>query len=147
MSDDQPEGQLLIYKDGALNLQVRMDGKTVWLTQAAMAELYQTSPQNITLHIKSIYDDGELEESATCKDYLQVRLEGSRQVSGNLRHYRMEAILAVGYSVPSHRSHWGVSIGVRSEYLTNWLALAPVVSWPGSLAGGHHSAAAAVGCP
>ncbi len=103
MSDDQPEGQLLIYKDGALNLQVRMDGKTVWLTQAAMAELYQTSPQNITLHIKSIYDDGELEESATCKDYLQVREEGSREVRRSLKHYSLDVILAVGYRVRSQR--------------------------------------------
>ncbi|MBV6516368.1 MAG: hypothetical protein HPKKFMNG_02034 [Planctomycetes bacterium] len=103
MSEDQPEGKLLIYKDGALNLQVRMDGKTVWLTQAAMADLYQTSPQNITLHIKSIYDDGELEESATCKDYLQVREEGSREVRRSLKHYSLDVILAVGYRVRSQR--------------------------------------------
>ncbi|MBP9890309.1 MAG: virulence RhuM family protein [Planctomycetes bacterium] len=80
-----------------------MDGKTVWLTQAAMAELYQTSPQNITLHIKSIYDDAELEESATCKDYLQVREEGSREVRRSLKHYSLDVILAVGYRVRSQR--------------------------------------------
>ena len=73
-----PGGQLLIYREGATNLQVRLDGQTVWLPQAAMAELYQTTPQNITLHIKSIYDDGELSETATCKDYLQVRSEGRK---------------------------------------------------------------------
>lgn len=88
-----PGGQLLIYQDGGLNLQVRLDGQTVWLTQAAMAELYQTTKQNISLHIQNILDehelrseavvkeylttaaDGELDEAATCKDYLQVRRE------------------------------------------------------------------------
>ncbi len=75
-----PEGQVLIYRDGALNLQVRLDGQTVWLTQATMGELYQTTPQNITNHIKAIYAEGELDEAATCKEYLQVRDEGGRQV-------------------------------------------------------------------
>ncbi|NOT01748.1 MAG: hypothetical protein HOP29_14090 [Phycisphaerales bacterium] len=73
----EPGGQLLIYRDGALNLQVRLDGRTVWLTQAGMAELYQTTPQNVTIHIKGVYDDGELDEGATCKDFLQVRPEGA----------------------------------------------------------------------
>lgn len=73
-------GQMLIYRDGSLNLQVRLDGQTVWLTQAGMAELFQTTPQNITLHIKSIYEEGEQDEWATCKEYLQVRQEGSRRV-------------------------------------------------------------------
>ena len=69
-------GQLLIYHDGATRLQVRLDGQTVWLTQAAMADLFQTTPQNITIHLQSIYDEGELDEAATCKEYLQVRQEG-----------------------------------------------------------------------
>ncbi len=96
-------GQILIYRDGALNLQVRLDGQTVWLTQAGMAELYQTTPQNITLHIKAIYGEAELEEQATCKDYLQVRLEGARRVQRMLRHYSLDVILAVGYRVRSAR--------------------------------------------
>jgi hypothetical protein len=98
-----PGGQVLIYRDGATNLQVRLDGQTVWLTQAAMAELFQTSPQNITLHLQSIYDDRELDPSATCKEYLQVRQEGIRQVRRSLRHYNLDAILAVGYRVRSAR--------------------------------------------
>lgn len=98
-----PQGQLLIYSDGALNLQVRLDGQTVWLTQAAMAELFQTTPQNITLHLQNIYDEGELIETATCKEYLQVRAEGARQVQRSLRHYNLDAILAVGYRVRSPR--------------------------------------------
>ena len=98
-----PGGQMLIYRDGATNLQVRLDGQTVWLTQAAMAELFQTTPQNITLHLQSIYDEGELDEAATCKEYLQVRQEGAAQVRRSLKHYNLDAILAVGYRVRSAR--------------------------------------------
>jgi hypothetical protein len=98
-----PSGQLLIYRDGGLNLQVRLDGQTVWLTQAAMAELFQTTPQNVTLHLQGIYDEGELLEMATCKHYLQVRREGTRRVQRSLKHYNLEAILAVGYRVRSAR--------------------------------------------
>jgi hypothetical protein len=87
---EPPGGQVLIYKDGALNLQVRLDGQTVWLTQAAMAELFQTTPQNITLHIKGIYEDGELREEATCKEYLQVRLEGGRGVRRSLMRFTLD---------------------------------------------------------
>jgi hypothetical protein len=98
-----PGGQILIYREGATRLQVRLDGQTVWLTQAAMAELFQTTPQNITLHLQSIYDEGELNEAATCKEYLQVRQEGGRSVRRSLRHYSLDAILAVGYRVRSPR--------------------------------------------
>ena len=98
-----PEGQLLIYRDGSTHLQVRLDGQTVWLTQAAMAELYQTTPQNITQHVKAIYDEGELDPEATCKDYLQVRDEGGRRVRRSLKHYSLDVILAVGYRVRTAR--------------------------------------------
>ena len=98
-----PEGQLLIYEDGALRVQVRIDGKTVWLTQAGIALLYQTTPQNITMHLKSIYEEGELNEEATCKEYLQVQQEGSRSVRRTAKHYNLDAILAVGYRVRSAR--------------------------------------------
>ena len=102
-ANEPATGQMLIYRDGALNLQVRLDGETVWLTQAQIAALFQTTPQNITLHISSIYEDGELEQTATCKDYLQVQTEGSRQVRRSLKHYNLEMILAVGYRVRSQR--------------------------------------------
>ena len=72
-------------------------------SQAQMAELFQTTPQNVTLHLKAIFTEGELSEAATCKDYLQVRAEGGREVTRKLRHYRLEAILAVGFRVRSHR--------------------------------------------
>lgn len=103
VTNEPATGQMLIYRDGALNLQVRLDGETVWLTQAQIAALFQTTPQNITIHITSIYEDGELEQTATCKDYLQVQTEGSRQVRRSLKHYSLEMILAVGYRVRSQR--------------------------------------------
>jgi hypothetical protein len=104
MTDDPaPLGQVLIYSDGALQLQVRLDGHTVWLTQAQMAALFQTTPQNITLHVQGIYDDDELPEEGTCKGCLQVRREGSRQVKRVLKHYSLDVILAVGYRVRSPR--------------------------------------------
>ena len=96
---------ILIYQaeDGKTHINVRMEGDTVWLTQSAMAELFQTSSQNITMHIKNIYAEGELSEEATCKDYLQVQSEGGREVQRTLKHYNLEVIIAVGYRVKSHR--------------------------------------------
>lgn len=100
-----PQSEILLYQteDGRTRIQCRLENETLWLTQAQIAELFQTTPQNVTLHLKAIFAEGELSEAVTCKDYLQVRTEGSRQVSRRLRHYRLEAILAVGYRVRSHR--------------------------------------------
>jgi len=102
-----PENQseILIYQteDGHTKVSVRMEDETAWLTQAMLADLYQTTPQNITLHIKAIYEDGELEEEATCKEYLQVRTEGDRRIQRRLKHYNLDMILAVGYRVRSAR--------------------------------------------
>lgn len=107
MTEQLPEKpmNILIYQaeDGKTHINVRMEGDTVWLTQSAMAELFQTSSQNITIHIKNIYAEGELSEEATCKDYLQVQLEGGREVQRALKHYNLEVIIAVGYRVKSHR--------------------------------------------
>jgi hypothetical protein len=100
---EPPPGQVLIYHEGTTRLQVRLDGETVWLTQAAMAELFQTTPQNITLHVQNVYDEGELAEEGTCKPYLQVRQEGNRTVRRSLKHYSLDVILAVGYRVRSAR--------------------------------------------
>lgn len=97
--------ELILYRteDQRTRIEVRLHEGTVWLTQAQMADLFQTSPQNITQHLRAIFDEGELSEEATCKDYLQVRTEGGREVRRSLRHYRLEAILAVGYRVQSIR--------------------------------------------
>ncbi len=122
-----PGGGMLLYRteDGRTRIQCRFEAETLWLTQAQMAELFQTTPQNVTLHLKAIFAEGELAEGATCKDYLQVREEGGRTVTRKLRHYRLEAILAVGYRVRSHRGtqfrQWATAR--LSEYLVKGFAL------------------------
>jgi hypothetical protein len=107
MSTDknQPGGEIVLYQteDGETRIECRFENENVWMTQALMAELFHTTPQNITLHLRAIYEEGELSETATCKDYLQVRTEGGRQVQRTLRHYNLETILAVGYRVRSAR--------------------------------------------
>lgn len=90
-------------EDGKTKIDVRLENETVWMTQKAMSEMYQTTPQNITLHIKNIYTEQELDEKATCKEYLQVQFEGNREVKRKSKHYNLEMILAVGYRVRSHR--------------------------------------------
>lgn len=97
--------EIIIYQteDGKTKIDVKLENETVWMTQKAIAELYQTTPQNITLHIKNIYEEGELEENSTCKNYLQVQTEGNRTVQRNSRHYNLELIIAVGYRVRSSR--------------------------------------------
>jgi hypothetical protein len=96
-------GQVLIYRDGSLNLQVRLDGRTVWLTQKQLAELYQTTVPNINQHLGAIYEEGELPAGPTIKQYLTVQTEGSRQVRRQVEHYSLDVILAVGYRVRSAR--------------------------------------------
>ena len=83
MSDEaQPQSSIILYlaEDGRTRIECRFENETLWLTQAQIAELFQTTPQNVTLHVKAIFAEGELSEAATCKDYLQVRPEGARTV-------------------------------------------------------------------
>ena len=105
--ENKPDGksEILIYQaeDGKSRIQVRLARDTVWLSQAHMAELFQTTPQNITIHIGEIFGDGELAEAATCKELLQVRQEGGRAVRRQIRFYNLDMILAVGYRVRSSR--------------------------------------------
>lgn len=100
------ENQIEIYQanDGSTQINVQFELDTVWLTQAQMAELFETSPQNITMHLKSIFKEEELLESATCKDFLQVRKEGTRTVKRKQLHYNLDAIISVGYRVKSARA-------------------------------------------
>ncbi len=99
----EPSGEILVYADpgGTVRVQVRLHDGSVWLSQAQMAELYATTPQNITQHIRAIYDEGEQHPEATCKPYLQVRREGSRDVQRSVKHYNLAVILAVGFRVRS----------------------------------------------
>ncbi len=102
-SNVPPEGQFLIYQaeDGRLKLDVRLEDETVWLSQQHMAELFQTSQQNISLHIITIYDEGELDAAATHKKFLSVRREGSREVKREIEFYNLDMIISVGYRVKS----------------------------------------------
>lgn len=96
-------GQILIYRsdDGLVKLDVRLVNETLWLSQAALAELYQTTIPNINIHIKNIYEEGELSEESTVKDYLIVQTEGGRQVGRQVKHYNLDMIISVGYRVKS----------------------------------------------
>jgi len=101
---DTNQIQLFKTVDGEVQLNVALQGDTVWLTQATMAELFQVKPQNITMHLKNIFEEKELSEESTCKDFLQVQNEGSRQVKRQLKHYNLDAIISVGYRVNSSRA-------------------------------------------
>jgi len=102
--DDSP-GDFLIYdaSDGNTRIEVRMQNETVWLTQKQMAELFQTSKQNISLHLQNVFEEGELAADSTVKKYLTVQTEGKREVSRQIDHYNLQVIIAVGYRVRSPR--------------------------------------------
>ncbi|MDD3860999.1 MAG: RhuM family protein [Bacteroidales bacterium] len=97
--------EIVLYQSDELSatLEVRIEDETVWLTQAQMAELFQTSPQNITIHIRNIFQESELEKEGTCKDYLQVQNEGGRKVKRKIQLYNLDVIISVGYRVKSKR--------------------------------------------
>ncbi len=96
--------QIIIYQteSGETKLDVRIQNETVWLTQKLMAELFQTSVPNINMHLKSIFEEGELEEKATIKDFLIVQKEGNREIKRKQKFYNLDAIISVGYRIKSH---------------------------------------------
>ncbi len=96
-------GEILIYETegGGVRLDVRLEHETLWLTQADMARLFQCSTDNISLHLKNIYEEGELTPEATAEEFSAVRQEGHRQVTRSLTHYNLDVIIAVGYRVKS----------------------------------------------
>ena len=95
--------QIIIYQgeNGETHIEVKFTGDTVWLSRQQMAELYQTTRPNIVQHIRNIYEDGELAEKATCKNFLQVRQEGTRQVSREIPFYNLDMIISLGYRIRS----------------------------------------------
>lgn len=97
------QGEIVIYqsKDGDTKIDVRFEDETVWLSQAQMAELFQTSRTNVVEHIQHIYEEGELDESSTCRNFRQVRQEGTRQVTREITHYNLDMIISLGYRVKS----------------------------------------------
>ena len=100
------EGELIFYAtpDGTVRLEVAYQDETFWLSQRRMAELFQTTQQNISLHLQNIYEEGELEAAATHKEFLSVRSEGTREVRRPLEYYNLDAIIAVGYRVNSRQA-------------------------------------------
>lgn len=98
--------QIQIYTsaDGKISLQVSLDNETVWLNQTQMAELFDTSTDNISLHLKNIYTEHELDENSTTEVFSVVRQEGKRQVQRSLKHYNLDAIISVGYRISSKRA-------------------------------------------
>lgn len=99
------EEQIIIYttEDGLTKVDLQLKDGTAWLSQSEIAELFQTTKQNISLHIENILKDGELEQEATVKDYLTVQKEGNREVSRAITYYNLDMILAIGYRVRSAR--------------------------------------------
>ena len=123
MTNMEPnKGEIVMYQpDETIRLEVRVENETVWLTQQQMAELFNATKQNISLHINNIYDEGELEQIATVKDYLTVQKEGKRMVKRHINLYNLDVIISVGYRVKSLRGtrfrQWANRI--LKEYLLN----------------------------
>ena len=121
------ENEIIIYQtqDGQTKIDVRLENETVWLTQNQMAELFQTTKQNVSSHIKNIFEEGELSENSTVKDYLTVQQEGNRKVSRNVSHYNLDVIISVGFRVKSLRGTqfriWATQ--VLKEYMKKGFAL------------------------
>ena len=103
MNCDQNKGEIIVYQsdDGNIKLEVRLQDESVWLTQQLIAELFQTTVPNISMHIRNIFDEGELTPQATVKKFLTVRREGNRDVRRELEFYNLDMIISVGYRVKS----------------------------------------------
>ncbi len=120
----EPGGEFLLYQseDGVARVEVRLADETVWLTQKLMAELFDTSVPNINIHLKNIFAEGELHEGSVIKDYLITAADGKRYT---VAHYRLEAIIAVGYRVRSHRGtqfrQWATAL--LEEYVVKGFVL------------------------
>ncbi|MFP1678233.1 RhuM family protein [Alloalcanivorax sp. C16-2] len=116
---------IVIFEEGARQVEVRLEGETLWATQGQMAELFDTSTDNIGLHLKNLYAEAELDEAATTEDFSVVRQEGKRQVRRRLKHYNLDAVISVGYRVSSRRAtrfrQWATR--VLREHLTQGYTL------------------------
>ena len=127
MEKDFQKGEIVIYtsEDGSVSLDTKLENDTIWLTQDMMTKLFETTKQNISLHINNIYKDEELDKTSTVKDFLTVRKEGNRTVSRNIEYYNLDMIIAVGYRVNSKRAtqfrKWATS--TLKEYITKGYAI------------------------
>ena len=97
------QGEIIIYQtnDGKNKIDVKLEGETVWLTQAQLVELYQSSKSNVSEHIKHIYEEGELEKSSTVRNFRTVQKEGNREVSRDVEYYNLDMIISLGYRIKS----------------------------------------------
>jgi len=122
-----PDNQIVFYQspDGSVNIEVLFAEENIWLTQKKIAELFETTPQNITQHLGNIYLEGEVDKQSTCKDFLQVQIEGKREVERSSTMYSLEVIIAVGYRVNSGRGtqfrQWAT--GILKNYIHKGYAL------------------------
>lgn len=105
VTNSPPAGEIVVYEtpDGGVGVEVRLDRETVWLTQRQMADLFESSTDNISLHLKNIFENKELDEQTTTEDFSVVQPEGNRRVRRNVKHYNLDAIISVGYRVNSRR--------------------------------------------
>ncbi|MHB8276983.1 MAG: virulence RhuM family protein [Candidatus Humimicrobiaceae bacterium] len=121
------KSEIIIYQteDGQTKIDVRMEENTVWITQNQIAELFQSTKQNISLHINNIFKEGELSKSSTVKEYLTVQNEGKRKISRNIEYYNLDVIISVGYRVKSHLGTqfriWATKL--LEEYITKGFAI------------------------
>ena len=102
-------GEIVIYQtdDGLTNIEVKMQDETIWLNMQQLIELYKTSRTNIIEHIENIYNEGELDEIATCRKFRQVQKEGNREVSRDITYYNLDLIISLGYRIkPSVATHF-----------------------------------------
>ena len=98
------QGEVIFYQpDSTMRLEVRLEDETVWLTQQQMVDLFQSSKANVSEHIRNIYDQGELEQKATVRNFRTVRKEGNRMVNRTLAYYNLDAIISVGFRVNTKR--------------------------------------------
>jgi len=115
----------LVFTQGRDTIDVTLHGQTLWLTQLQMATLFGTTVDNVSLHLKNIFQDKELDENSTTEDFSIVRQEGRRQVKRRLKHYNLAAIISVGYRVSSIRATqfrtWAT--GVLRQHLTDGFTL------------------------
>lgn len=116
---------IIVYEDGEIELKVSVEKETIWLSQSQISELFETSTDNVSLHLKNIYKEKELDEDSTTEDFSVVRQEGTRKVKRTLKHYSLDAIISVGYRVSSYRAtkfrQWATS--VLKEYILNGYAI------------------------
>lgn len=127
MTENSNKGEIVIYKNenGQVSFETRLEDETIWLTQDMMAKLFETTVPNINMHIKNIFEEEELEQNRTVKDFLIVRKEGNRNVSRNIVHYNLDMILSVGYRIKSKTAtqfrKWATS--VLKDFMTKGYAL------------------------